>query len=316
MRWDDEQYIRFYRRNTAEWLALSWQARGLFGLLMREVDRAGILKVGKIGLKGVAVVLQAPWVEVETPLRELLADGCLTYQEEQAALFIPNFMPAQEATQNDAARKRKSREVACALMGVRSGAAAEKARASVTNCDDKGSQNVTESHELSQPVTAGHDESRGVTAGHSEPSLPSEPSEQSLKNKREQRAYARVERPWLTQRWGELGTRVLMPERSTLEEAAKLLDAYGERTGITDPEAMKGLVERAVGGLVALMKSWSFDAAATPAMFVAKWDDVQGVLGGVVPGKRELAPARARADPKRGQLPVVKVPSMAKEGQP
>jgi hypothetical protein len=154
MRWEDEQYVRFYRRNTPEWLALSWQARGLFGLIMREVDRAGIIKVGKIGLRGVAVVLHAPWAEIEAPLGELIADGCITYAETKAALFIPNFLPAQEAAQSDTARKRKSREMARATFP----AASDERAATVTNRDPMASQNVTKSHVTSHSVTSGHSE--------------------------------------------------------------------------------------------------------------------------------------------------------------
>lgn len=151
MRWEDERYVRFYTRNTPEWLALSWRARGLFGLLMRAVDRAGILAVGKLGPKGVATAIGAPWVEVEEPLAELLADGCV--QHNGPAVVIPNFLPAQEAPQSDAARKRTQRE---------------RARAEVTKRDQMASQIVTE-----PPinVTSGHVGSRAVTPSLAVPSL-------------------------------------------------------------------------------------------------------------------------------------------------
>lgn len=110
MRWEDERYVRFYTRDTPEFLALSWHARGLLGLIMRKVDRAGILPVGKLGLRGVAVVVGGPWTEVEGPLRELIDDGCVRFEEESARVVLPNFLDAQEAKQSDAARKRASRE--------------------------------------------------------------------------------------------------------------------------------------------------------------------------------------------------------------
>jgi hypothetical protein len=167
MRWEDERYVRFYTRNAPEWRALSWRARGLFGLIMREVDRAGILKVGRLGLKGVAIAVEAPWAEVEQPLSELIADGCVRFSDDGGSVFIPNFIEAQEAPQSDAARKRASREKARAIFGG-STDASEKARAAlaVTNRDDMSSQNVTDSHV----------ESRSVTSGHSVPSVPSVPS--------------------------------------------------------------------------------------------------------------------------------------------
>lgn len=155
MRWEDERYVRLYTRNTPEWSSLSWRARGLFGLIMREVDRAGILELGKLGAKGVAVAVRAPWVEVEAPLSELLDDGCVRVDLVRQCLFMPNFMEAQECAQSDVARKRASREKARAVFGVTSDSAAELAR-SVTNRDHMTSQNVTESHVESRAVTNGH----------------------------------------------------------------------------------------------------------------------------------------------------------------
>jgi hypothetical protein len=178
MRWEDERYIRLYTRDTPEWLALSWQARGVLSLILRAVDRAGILKVGKLGLRGVAVAIRAPWVDVEAPLTELIEDGCVRFAPEVNAIYIPNFIEAQEACSSDAARKRASRERARAIMGGASASASESAvralaetepansrlaeadfpqeTATVTNRDDIESQNVSESHVQSHAVTRGH----------------------------------------------------------------------------------------------------------------------------------------------------------------
>ena len=154
LRWEDERYIRFYTRNLPEWRALSWRARGLFGLIMREVDRAGILKLGKLGAKAVAISVDAPWIEVKDPLSELIADGCIRMSKDGSVLCIPNFIEAQEAPQSDAARKRASRE---------------RARSNVTNCDNVESRFVTKTPVL---VTSCHVESHGVTSSHSVPSDP------------------------------------------------------------------------------------------------------------------------------------------------
>lgn len=136
------------------------------------------------------------------------------------------------------------------------------------------------------------------------------PTEKDQERVCEPRAGARVDRAWLARRWGTWGTRVLMPDGSTLEEAAKLIDAYGERNGLSDAAGFEALAERAVRGFVEVLASWSFDKAATPALFVSKWDDIQGVLGGVVPRKRGERAPPAKADLKRGQLPIVNLPSM------
>ena len=116
MRWEDERYVRFYTRNTPEWLSMSWHARGLMGLLMRSVDRAGVLPLGRLGLKGVAAAVQAPWSEIEAPLRELIEDGCVRFNESVCAILIPNFLEAQEARQSDRARQAKAREATRSLF--------------------------------------------------------------------------------------------------------------------------------------------------------------------------------------------------------
>jgi hypothetical protein len=213
MRWEDERYVRFYTRDTAEWLALSWHARGLFGLVLRAVDRAGVLPVGKLGQKGLAVAIQAPWVEVESPLAELLEDGCVVWDEARAAFLIPNYLEAQECPQSDAARKRASREKARAQFGGGS-EASEKARTALKSqtvtaemapsqivtdpppvderrtaasgpipidtarksatADVSMSQTVTaHGHETGQNVTNGHARSRAVTPYLPVPSVPS-----------------------------------------------------------------------------------------------------------------------------------------------
>ena len=148
MRWEDERYVRFYTRNTPEWLSLSWVARGLLGLIMREVDRAGILKVGKTGLRGIAVILHAAWEDVEAPLAELMADGCVSFNEKEGQLCLPNFLEAQEAKHSDRARKQKERETA----------------------RDKAATRDPVSHAVSRDVTRGHDGSLCAV-----PSVPNQP---------------------------------------------------------------------------------------------------------------------------------------------
>lgn len=110
MRWEDENYVRFYTRDTADWLLLTWQARGLFGLLMRIADRAGIIPLGKAGLRSLAGLLHAPWAEIESALGELLADGCIEHSVSENKLVIPRFVEAQEATRSDRQRQKEKRE--------------------------------------------------------------------------------------------------------------------------------------------------------------------------------------------------------------
>jgi hypothetical protein len=108
MRWEDERWVRLYTRDTPEFLSLSWQARAVFILLLRKVDRAGILTTGKLGKKGIAVAIGAPWIDIETSVDELLADGCLMACDD--GFIVPSFVPAQEAVQSNRARQSAYRE--------------------------------------------------------------------------------------------------------------------------------------------------------------------------------------------------------------
>lgn len=108
MRWEDERYVRLYTRDTADWMALPWQARAVFYELLRKVDRAGILPVGKSGFRGVANIFHMPVDVVESGIAALVEDGCI--QKSPDSVIIPNFLTAQESRQTDAARKRAQRE--------------------------------------------------------------------------------------------------------------------------------------------------------------------------------------------------------------
>jgi hypothetical protein len=174
MRWEDERYVRVYTRNTPEWLALSWRARGIFCLVLRAVDRAGLLPVGKLGLRGVAVVVGAPPEDADGALRELLADGCLRFDEVAGLVMVPNFLAAQEAVQSDAARKRASRERARATAMSQNvtvghadpadgGNVPAAARVGNMGADAHMSRDVTLGHESGQLVT---NQGQNVTRGH------------------------------------------------------------------------------------------------------------------------------------------------------
>jgi hypothetical protein len=148
MDWDDERFIKVYTRDTTNWLALSWQARGLFLLLLRKLNRAGAIDLGRMGTRGVAVHVDGSatsWPSLEPFFAELVDDGCVVV--EGSLLRVPNFVEAQAAIQSPAARKRAERE---------------RERDEVTKRDE-GSRNVTKSHEMSRGVTRGHAASRAVT---------------------------------------------------------------------------------------------------------------------------------------------------------
>jgi hypothetical protein len=201
MRWEDERYIRIYTRDTADWLALGWEAQSLLVALLRKVDRAGILMLGKTGARGVAGVTGFPLEVVERALPILLGDGCV--RQAEGVLVVPNFRAAQESARSDKARKREQRARDRARTLVDTPSPAEVTTRGQGSHDvtaettappredtealftpggtkrDRESQNVTESHaELvvvtncdgeSQRATERDTPSRQGTARHPEP---------------------------------------------------------------------------------------------------------------------------------------------------
>lgn len=149
--WGDERYVRMYTRDTPDFLVLSYEAQGLLELIMRKLDRAGVLPLGKQGKRGVAIAIGHPqrWETIAPALEELLDDGCLVVAG--AALVMPNFLEAQTAVQSDRMRQQVHRERRRDL------ARAQEAGLPVTLRDVE-----------SQPVTESHVRSRGVTNGHSD----------------------------------------------------------------------------------------------------------------------------------------------------
>jgi hypothetical protein len=164
MRWEDERYVRVYTRDSADWLALGWEAQALFVLTLRKVDRAGILDFGRHGVRGLASVVAMPVEVVERALAILVEDGCVKVSGTR--LVVPNFIEAQEAPSSDAQRKRESRG---------------RARDLAAAFGDTGSQSVTSGHENGQKVTAGHTRSQPVTPSCAVPSCTEEKKSEPLR---------------------------------------------------------------------------------------------------------------------------------------
>lgn len=187
MRWEDERYVRVYTRDTVDWLALSLEAQGLLALLLRKSDRAGVVKLGRHGKRGVAAAIGHAhrWETIEPALEELLADGVVVLTTD--GIVYRNFIQAQEALQSDTARKRTQRErdrdkalaagypEATSQMMVDE--MARRAREpppmsqNVTETPDV-SQNVTNPAEMSRPVVTQDGHAGKVTPNRAVPCLP------------------------------------------------------------------------------------------------------------------------------------------------
>lgn len=173
--WSDERYVRLYSRDTADWLALSWQARGLLALLLRAVDRSGVLGLGKAGREGVAMILRAPWGELAGPLEELLADGCVLLRDDGRELVVRNFVTAQNAPASDKVRQAAARE-------RRNGGTPSHTESRAVTESHAPSRHVTEENPVISALS--HAPSRAVTPSHAA-SLPSESAHLNQPNREE-----------------------------------------------------------------------------------------------------------------------------------
>lgn len=148
MRWGDERYVRLYTRDTPDWIDLPWQGRTVFYELLRKVDRAGLVPLGKSGNKGLSRLLSLPLAVINTGLQALLDDGCVTKSDPY--LLLPNFVEAQESRRSDVQRQRASREAARDSARASAIENAKKTNESAASM----SQSVTDSHECVTPIRA------------------------------------------------------------------------------------------------------------------------------------------------------------------
>lgn len=116
LRWDDEPWVKQFQNSSVEWKALPLQVRALGQLLWGEVDRAGILPLGRLeAARAVAVRLgdagAADWIRPQ--LAQLVDAGWCTITD--GVLAIPHFLAAQEARQSDKARAKRHRDLQRAM---------------------------------------------------------------------------------------------------------------------------------------------------------------------------------------------------------
>jgi hypothetical protein len=108
--WANERYVRLYTRNTAQWIALGWEAQNLAMQIFRVLDRAGVLDLGGFGPMGVAIALRevGRWEsEIQPALERLVKADVVRIVGDR--LVAPNFQAAQETPQSDRMRKAESR---------------------------------------------------------------------------------------------------------------------------------------------------------------------------------------------------------------
>ena len=109
MDWQNERWIKFYTRDTYTWRRWPWQARCVFALLLRVVDRSGLLDVGDDDpAVALPVLLDLPGEIVGAGWPAISASGTAIHDGKR--IVIPNFAAAQAAVTSPAERKRRQRE--------------------------------------------------------------------------------------------------------------------------------------------------------------------------------------------------------------
>jgi hypothetical protein len=144
VRWEDERYCRLFTRDTTNWLRSPWQAKAVLPLVLRKLDRAGLLQIGQDDVfEAVAANIQLPLEVVEVGMKWWLDPKRATFvvrpsSEGGDELVMPQYLPAQEAKASDKRRAEEHRErVRLGLSGRRDSERQPAAAKSVpvTPCD-------------------------------------------------------------------------------------------------------------------------------------------------------------------------------------
>lgn len=135
MNFADEEYVRFYTRDTTTWKMMKWQAKCVMALMLKgKFDRSGVFDSGGHTMShAVTAVIDLPLEVVEVGLAHILELGI--WVQNGHLLVWPNYVEAQTCRRSDRARQQESRR----------NRATEAAATGVTN--------VTDGHTASQPVT-------------------------------------------------------------------------------------------------------------------------------------------------------------------
>lgn len=134
MDYENEPWMKVYKRDTAGWADLDIFARGISLELGRHLNAKGELSLGRKGLPAVAATLRTSWERIEPFIRELLRDGRLVHDEARQVLIDPQHEERQRARTNAATRKRMERDKKKTSRGVTRSHAASRG---VTNRSEK-----------------------------------------------------------------------------------------------------------------------------------------------------------------------------------
>ena len=144
MRWESEIWRKLYIRDTHTWRRWGWQARCLFPLLLRAVDRAGLWECSSVeeAPADLAAYVGVPEDLAIEGLSQMQSTGTIsvTPTTEGAVVRIVKFLDAQEARMSEGLRSKLRRELDKMILNL------------IPN------QTTTRDH--SRPLVTAHDRSR------------------------------------------------------------------------------------------------------------------------------------------------------------
>src|SRR5882762_113594 len=144
MRFEDEVYVKLYTRDTPTWVALSWQGRCCLTMILRKLDRAGVLELGKRGTKILPALIGLPQDVVDVGIKDLTEHDVVILRTD-GILVMPKFLEGQMARMSDKSRQRLSRERYRDIQAIVVSSTIEK----VHDVCHAESQAVTPSHTVS-----------------------------------------------------------------------------------------------------------------------------------------------------------------------
>lgn len=113
-RYDDEEFLPWYRRPTVGWLELSAAARGVLVSISMELNPKNGTLVLRRGLPSLAVLLRLPWETIEPAVAELIATEKLSWNGSTFTLSDPEYLARKRPTSTQRVQKlrRAQREAA------------------------------------------------------------------------------------------------------------------------------------------------------------------------------------------------------------
>lgn len=110
MNYPDEDYVRFYTRDTITWLALEYEGQAVMSLMLHgRFNRSGVFDCGgHEPSHAVTLATRCPPEVARVGLERLIATKTWVINEGQ--IIWPKYVHAQHCRRSDRARKRESRE--------------------------------------------------------------------------------------------------------------------------------------------------------------------------------------------------------------